>query len=302
MPQVAFADQSNEKEYYPTGLTFTSTTAPLTTSFEDSSGLLDDGGGGGKNFSNRNNAFASSLRSVDSYASTGSSRSTAKSPSLRGNLTRQHQNRNPMTDYKQVKVLGEGSMGMVCQVRKRTHRIGGSARYNLKARQAEQEKWDACFSLPLGLGRLLKHFFGRKASLLIEQASLSGHENTSTTTTSGGGGQGEEEEDASESAGTTSVGSYAAPVLAMKSIHLKLIRNQTFIDELQNEIAILKTLDNPHIVRVIETYNHANAMYVVMELCSGGDLYTRDPYTEDQAARIVHSILSAVAYMHSKGV
>jgi calcium-dependent protein kinase len=39
-----------------------------------------------------------------------------------------------------------------------------------------------------------------------------------------------------------------------------------------------------------------------MELCNGGDLYARDPYTEDQAARIVSSILGAVAYCHSRGV
>ena len=39
-----------------------------------------------------------------------------------------------------------------------------------------------------------------------------------------------------------------------------------------------------------------------MEVCSGGDLYVRDPYTESEAARIVTSMLSAVAYMHSQGV
>jgi calcium-dependent protein kinase len=38
-----------------------------------------------------------------------------------------------------------------------------------------------------------------------------------------------------------------------------------------------------------------------MELCSGGDLYSRDPYTEEEAARITSSILSAIGYMHSKG-
>ena len=43
-------------------------------------------------------------------------------------------------------------------------------------------------------------------------------------------------------------------------------------------------------------------MYLVLELCSGGDLYTRDPYTEDQAARIVNSIMSAVAFMHDHGI
>ena len=39
-----------------------------------------------------------------------------------------------------------------------------------------------------------------------------------------------------------------------------------------------------------------------MELCSGGDLYTRDPYTEAEAARITSAILSAVAFMHDLNV
>ena len=39
-----------------------------------------------------------------------------------------------------------------------------------------------------------------------------------------------------------------------------------------------------------------------MEICSGGDLYARDPYSEDDAARIVQSIINAVAYMHSQGI
>lgn len=43
-------------------------------------------------------------------------------------------------------------------------------------------------------------------------------------------------------------------------------------------------------------------MYLVLELCSGGDLYARDPYDENQAKGIVASILDAVAYLHSKKI
>ena len=89
---------------------------------------------------------------------------------------------------------------------------------------------------------------------------------------------------------------------AMKSIHLSRIADETFVEELKNEIAILKRLDHPHIVRPIETFNHRNQLFIVMELCSGGDLYSRDPYTEEEAARIVDGILSAVSYMHNKGI
>jgi len=39
-----------------------------------------------------------------------------------------------------------------------------------------------------------------------------------------------------------------------------------------------------------------------MELCDGGDLYSRDPYTEREAARITASILSAVAYLHQRNI
>jgi hypothetical protein len=36
----------------------------------------------------------------------------------------------------------------------------------------------------------------------------------------------------------------------------------------------------------------------VLELCDGGDLYTRSPYSERESARILQQILSAVRYMH----
>ena len=45
-----------------------------------------------------------------------------------------------------------------------------------------------------------------------------------------------------------------------------------------------------------------NRFKIIMELCHGGDLFSRSPYTEKQAAKIVHQILRAVAYMHKMGV
>lgn len=89
---------------------------------------------------------------------------------------------------------------------------------------------------------------------------------------------------------------------AMKSIHLSRVTDDTFVKELKNEIAILKKLDHPHIVRPLETYHYKHQIFIVMEHCSGGDLYSRDPYTEEEAARIISSMLSAVAYLHSNNV
>jgi len=43
-------------------------------------------------------------------------------------------------------------------------------------------------------------------------------------------------------------------------------------------------------------------IFIIMESCSGGDLYSRDPYTEDEAARIISSCLSAISYMHKRQI
>ena len=55
-------------------------------------------------------------------------------------------------------------------------------------------------------------------------------------------------------------------------------------------------------VKAIETFDYSNRLFLVLELCNGGDLYARDPYTEEQACEILHSVVDAVAYMHSRGI
>ena len=67
-------------------------------------------------------------------------------------------------------------------------------------------------------------------------------------------------------------------------------------------VEILKSLDHPNIVRAYETFNYRGRLYIVMELCQGKDLYSRDPYTEAEAKRIMTSLLEAVSYLHSKGI
>mmetsp|Transcript_34563 Transcript_34563/g.83468 ORF Transcript_34563/g.83468 Transcript_34563/m.83468 type:complete len:858 (-) Transcript_34563:103-2676(-) len=91
-------------------------------------------------------------------------------------------------------------------------------------------------------------------------------------------------------------------VYALKSIILDRVSDSVFKKELLNEIDILKTLDHPNIVKAVETYDYKNRMYLVLELCSGGDLYARDPYDENQAKAIIRSLLDAIAYLHSKNI
>ena len=84
---------------------------------------------------------------------------------------------------------------------------------------------------------------------------------------------------------------------ALKSIHLDRV-SPLFIDELKNEIAILRSMDHPSIVKAHEVFLCSDQIYLILELCSGGDLYTKSPYTEKQAARIMSQMCSALVYMH----
>lgn len=81
-----------------------------------------------------------------------------------------------------------------------------------------------------------------------------------------------------------------------------LVMQPAFISELKNEISILKTLDHPNIVKAYEVYESKRNIELVMENCSGGDLHTRAPYSEMDAAKIIGKLLSAIVYMHEKNI
>ena len=42
---------------------------------------------------------------------------------------------------------------------------------------------------------------------------------------------------------------------------------------LMNEVKIMLQVDHPNIVRYYETFNDKKYIYLVMELCTGGDLF-----------------------------
>ena len=95
---------------------------------------------------------------------------------------------------------------------------------------------------------------------------------------------------------------------AVKCLELGLINTEEGLRQLRDEIFIMCQLDHPNIVRVEEVYEAENEIYIVQELCLGGDLFDRldeQPdfhYTEAQCAKLVKQMLSAVRYLHSKGI
>lgn len=86
---------------------------------------------------------------------------------------------------------------------------------------------------------------------------------------------------------------------AIKTIHKNMSNNPS---QFQEEVEILKRLDHPNIIRLHETFEDEQALYLVLELCTGGELFDRivaeGKFTEQAAAVCVQQMLCAVNYLH----
>eukprot|EP00586_Coscinodiscus_wailesii_P006518 CAMPEP_0172488964 /NCGR_PEP_ID=MMETSP1066-20121228/18693_1 /TAXON_ID=671091 /ORGANISM="Coscinodiscus wailesii, Strain CCMP2513" /LENGTH=617 /DNA_ID=CAMNT_0013256509 /DNA_START=64 /DNA_END=1917 /DNA_ORIENTATION=+ len=77
----------------------------------------------------------------------------------------------------------------------------------------------------------------------------------------------------------------------------------TELAEFFNEITILRDLDHPNIIQLFEVYKVKRKVWLVMELCMGGDLSTRaGEMTEEGVAIVLEQVLRAVHYMHKRNI
>jgi len=95
---------------------------------------------------------------------------------------------------------------------------------------------------------------------------------------------------------------------AMKTVTLAMANLDSF-DELKQELEMQKRLDHPNIAKVLESFEDTakGTMYIVMELCSGGNLIgrlkkSRHKGDEHFVATLVEKMLGALNYCHSHGV
>ena len=93
---------------------------------------------------------------------------------------------------------------------------------------------------------------------------------------------------------------------AMKIIKCKTNNPHSNSYEIIKQINILKTLDHPNIIKIYEFYSTEKYIYIINELCTGGELFNKivevKYFTESTACFIMRQLLSAVAYCHDKGV
>ena len=99
---------------------------------------------------------------------------------------------------------------------------------------------------------------------------------------------------------------------AVKSILKDKVKDS---QTLRREIDVLAEVQHPNIIHLQDIFEDTTHIHIVTELCTGGELYDKvvelsrfpPPYgeghfSEFDAARILHNILDAIQYIHSKGI
>ncbi|XP_061370384.1 CDPK-related kinase 3-like [Gastrolobium bilobum] len=96
--------------------------------------------------------------------------------------------------------------------------------------------------------------------------------------------------------------------VAVKIISKAKMTTAIAIEDVRREVKILKALSgHEHLIKFHDAFEDSNNVYIVMELCEGGELLDRilsrgGKYTEEDAKVIVLQILSVVAFCHLQGV
>ncbi|TYI06456.1 hypothetical protein ES332_A10G160500v1 [Gossypium tomentosum] len=94
---------------------------------------------------------------------------------------------------------------------------------------------------------------------------------------------------------------------ACKKIAKAKLRTEVDLEDVRREVEIMRHLPkHPNIVTFREAFEDKEAIYLVMELCRGGELFDRilakGHYSERAAATIIKTILEIVKVCHEHGV
>ena len=83
------------------------------------------------------------------------------------------------------------------------------------------------------------------------------------------------------------------------------------VKRLSNEISLLKKINHPNIVRLIDLKKTKSHCYIVMEYCNGGDLSSclkkykaahRRPFSEEIVQYIMRQVVSGLEFLHSNKI
>lgn len=94
---------------------------------------------------------------------------------------------------------------------------------------------------------------------------------------------------------------------AVKSVDVAKFRNR---EAVVSEVEILRSITNnikhPNLVTIYKVYEEHDKIYIILELCEGGELYDsivkRGCYSERDAARIMQQLMSALQSLHAYNI
>lgn len=78
------------------------------------------------------------------------------------------------------------------------------------------------------------------------------------------------------------------------------------VEALQTEVEILQRLEHPNIVHLKQVFDCPQNFYMVMEVCSGGELFDRivekEHYTEHEAKECIKAVVTGLKYIHDQHI
>ena len=89
-----------------------------------------------------------------------------------------------------------------------------------------------------------------------------------------------------------------------KDFAMKIIEKSPYsnTNQIINEIKILKQLDHPNILKILEFHLTNDKFYIITDYCKDGELFNeidkKTRFTEEETSFIIYQILSAVRYCH----
>lgn len=94
---------------------------------------------------------------------------------------------------------------------------------------------------------------------------------------------------------------------AMKVINIKeAVKNLQEESTLINEINILKNLDHINIIKIFEYFITKDELFIISELCTGGDLFSKIAkdkiLSERSACHIMKQVFSAIQFCHNNNI
>lgn len=97
-----------------------------------------------------------------------------------------------------------------------------------------------------------------------------------------------------------------AQKVAVKCIRKTPDLKKEDVDSLHEEVAVLRSVEHPNIVKLHDFFEEKKMYYMVIELMEGGELFERIVkktfYNEMDARGLVRILLDALAYLHGRGI